>query len=438
MKHYDLIVIGFGKAGKTIAATASKKGLAVALIEKDSTMYGGTCVNIGCLPSKRLIIDALNHKDYSESIQEKKTLITLLRQANYKKMNDSEVEIIDGTASFIDANIVEVVSDNHKHRYSADRFIINTGAKAFIPPIKGIESNPYVYTAETIMNLEVLPKKLAVIGGGYIGLEFASMYAHFGSEVTVIQDGSIFLPREDEDIAELVLENLKQKAVQVVTSAKVEGFDANKVIYSVDNKKTELEVDAILIATGRRANIDDLNLEKAGIKLTDRKLIETDEHLRTSASHIYAAGDVCSPLQFTYVSLDHSRVIIDSIFGEQERTVDDYGVFAYTVFIDPNLSKVGLNEKEAKAAGKSYRVVKIDVNTIPNAKVIRKTTGMMKAIIDNNNNQILGAYLYCDKSVEMINFIKLAIDQKLHYEVIKNFMFTHPSMSEALNDLFSL
>lgn len=253
--------------------------------------------------------------------------------------------------------------------------------------------------------------------------------------MTVVQDGDAFLPREDRDIVDSIKAVLTSKEVNIVTGAEITRIDGSTLYYTQNEVEQSLTSDAILVATGRRPNTDELNAENAGITITKRGAVETDEHLRTNVPNIWAAGDVCGKLQFTYISLDDSRIILDDMSGQQKRTINNRGAFSYSVFIDPPFSRVGLNEVEAKAAGLTYRVVTLPANAIPKAKVLRKTDGMLKALIDSNN-KILGAQLFCADSHEIINFVKLAMDQNLDYQVIRDFIFTHPTMSESLNDLF--
>ncbi len=443
--NYDIVVIGFGKAGKTLAAKFSKSGKSVALVEKDKNMYGGTCINVGCIPSKRLITDASKSQNmefeekvqyYRESVVEKKKLTTALNKANYDKIASAGVEIIDGTASFKDNHHIVVSTKDGNVEIEAEKFIINTGSVTVIPKIEGADSKG-VYTSESIMNLEELPKKLTIVGGGYIGLEFASMYADFGSKVTIVQDGDIFLPREDEDIAKAIQEVLEAKGVEIVIGAKVTKAEEGKLYYEIAGEAKTLESDAILLAVGRRPNTDGLGCENAGVKLTDRGAVVTDEHLKTTADNIWAAGDVCGKLQFTYISLDDSRIIWDEIMGEDKRTTENRGAFSYSVFINPPFSRVGMSEKDAKAAGLDYRVLSLSANAIPKAKVLRKTDGLLKALVTSDGT-ILGAELFCEESYEMINFIKLAMDHGIKAKDIANFIFTHPTMSESLNDLFAI
>lgn len=448
MKKYNTIIIGFGKAGKTLAFELARKGEKILLIEKDSSMYGGTCINVGCIPSKRLITDSLHatkgnfdikKEYYRNAILEKRKLVEALREANYKKLVSAGVEVINGSAKFINNNTIEVNDiSGDRLQFIGEKIVINTGASPIIPDIEGIANNSKVFISETIMELEELPKQLTVIGGGYIGLEFACMYANFGSKVTIIQDGDTFIPKEDEDIADAVKSVLEEKGIEIITSAKMFKINEGNILYALNSEEKSLEGDAVLIATGRKANVESLNLDSAGIVLNKRGGIQTDEFLRTSAKNVWAAGDVCGNLQFTYISLDDSRIILEDMANTNNRTVNNRGVLAYSVFIDPPLSRVGMSEKEARDKNYDYRVVSMKTEAIPKAKVLRKTKGMLKAIIDNNTGYILGATLFCEESHEIINMIKLAIDYNLDYTVLRDFIYTHPTIAEGLNDLFAL
>ena len=422
MKMYDVIVIGFGKAGKTLAGQLGKQGKKVALIEKDNGMYGGTCINVGCIPSKRLITEAATAPTsdfaakaayYKKAIEGKRELTGALNKANYNKLIQDGVLQLEGK-----------------------QFVINTGATSVIPGIPGVKDSDKVYTSESMMDLDELPEKLTIVGGGYIGLEFAAMYANFGSKVTVVQDIDAFLPREDKDIADNIRSVLEAKGIEIVTGAKTTKIEGATLYYTVGDTDTVLEGDAILMATGRRPNTDGLEAQKAGIALSDRGAVVTDEHLRTNVPNIWAAGDVCGNLQFTYISLDDSRIIMSDMSGKGDRTTQNRGAFSYSVFIDPPFSRVGLSESEAKAKNIEYRVMNLPAAAIPKAKVLRKPEGVLKALV-GVDDQILGVQLFCAESHEMINLIKLAMDNNLKYQVLRDFIYTHPTMSESLNDLFA-
>lgn len=367
----------------------------------------------------------------------------MLRAKNYAKLADNpNIEVIDGTASFTSSSEVEVATDAGMEILRAPRIFINTGASSFVPPIKGID-RPGVYTSETLMDLEELPHQLVIIGGGYIGLEFASMYKAFGSEVTVLQDLETFLPREDADMAEAVLKAMETDGIKFEFGVKVEALEqaesGNVVKYRrSDGRETAVRADAVLVATGRRVNAAALRPENAGIELTKFGAVKVDEHLQTTVPHIYALGDVTGGLQFTYISLDDYRVVVSELFGDGSYTTAKRKNVPYSVFITPSYSRVGLNEKEAKEKGYNVKIGLLTAAAIPKAQVLRQTKGLLKAVVNADTNEILGAMLFCAESYEVINIIVTAMNAGLPYTSLQNQIFTHPTMSEALNDLFNL
>lgn len=452
MKKYTDVIIGFGKGGKTLAAKLAAAGHQVALVEASKKMYGGTCINVACLPSKFLENNARLSQSiggdfetrsafYKKVIANKKVLISALREKNYQKIA-GKVDVIDGFASFVDAHTIHVETDQGKMEINADRFFINTGASPFIPPIKGLVESQYVYLSETMMDNDCLPKELVIIGGGYIGVEFASYYANFGSKVTVIQDGKAFLPREDQEVVSLVEQSFEKRGIQLVREAKVEEIideEKNALIrIKINGESKEIKANAILIATGRRPNVEGLKLENAGVELTERNAIKVDETLKTTADNIWAMGDVVGGLQFTYISLDDSRIVTSQLLQDKKRTLNNRGYVPYSIFIDPPFSRVGMSEKEALDAGFDIKIARLLSMAIPKAKVINQPEGMLKVILDAKTDKILGAHFFCAESHELINLIKLAMDAGLPYQVLRDNIYTHPTMSEALNDLLSM
>lgn len=438
MKNYHAIIIGFGKAGKTLAGEFAKKGKTVALIEKSNQMYGGTCINEGCIPSKSLIVQA-DTKNYTNAVEQKEILITKLRQKNYDKLAQFDnVDIIDGTARFVNNHEVEIIG---QEKIKGDYIFINTGSTSVIPSIKGIENTQHIYTSATLMKEKNLPKRLAIIGGGYIGLEFASMYARYGSQVTVFEFHNRLVGREDEDIALEIQHILESQGVKFQFNSQVQEVsnqdDEVIIQYLQDNANMAEHFDAILLATGRRANTDELGLENTDVEIDQRSQIIVNEYLQTSVPHIYAMGDVKGGLQFTYISLDDYRIVKDHIFGNKQRTIHNRGYIPYSVFISPTFSRVGLSEQEAKQQGYEVKIAKLLTAAIPRANVDGKPEGILKAVIDAKTDNILGCVLLCEHSEEMINFVQLAMNANMKYQDIANHIFTHPSMSEALNDLFN-
>ena len=451
---YDAVIIGFGKGGKTMAGALGAAGKKVALIEKSDRMYGGTCINVGCIPTKSLVYRAglaaakggsFEEKAaaYKAAMEQKEDLTARLRGKNYQKLDSNpNITVIDGTASFQSPHVVEVEKDGRTFQVEGEQIFINTGSSAFIPPIEGLKGNPYVYTSEGLLNLTELPSRLVIIGGGYIGVEFSSIYASFGSKVTILQDGDIFLPREDEEIAGAVRESLESRGIRVMTGVKVKALEqaGGKALVAVDNGKEvqKLEAEAVLVATGRRPNTAGLNLEAAGVEIGPRGGIVTDDSLTTTAPHIYAMGDVRGGLQLTYISLDDFRIVKSKVLGDGSYTLKERGAVPYSVFLIPPFSRVGLSEKEAVEKGYKVKVARLAAAAIPKAQVLEQPAGLLKAVIDEETGLILGAHLFCQESYEMINMIKLAMDAKVPYQVLRDTIYTHPTMSEAFNDLFAV
>lgn len=451
MNAFDVIIIGFGKGGKTLAAEFAKRGQKVAIIERSDKMYGGTCINIGCIPTKTLVHQAKmasalkdatfeeRSEFYRNAVSVKESVTSALRNKNYHNLADNpNVTVYTGIGSFVSADVVAVRTATEEIRLTSKQIIINTGAETVIPPIEGVAGNPFVYTSTSIMELADLPRRLVIIGGGYIGLEFASMYASFGSQVTVLESYPELIAREDRDIAASVKETLEKKGIVFRMNAKVQSVNRveDKAIVTFADSQTNevfvLEADAVLLATGRRPNTKDLNLEVAGVEVDVRGAIIVDEYLKTTNPNIRAVGDVKGGLQFTYISLDDYRIVREDLFGDKERRTGDRNPVSYSVFIDPPLSRVGLNEEEARRQNRDIIVKKLPVMAIPRAKTLGETDGLLKAIIDKNTGKILGCVLFAPDSGEVINTVAVAMKTGQDYTFLRDFIFTHPSMSEAL------
>lgn len=457
MKKYDAIIIGFGKGGKTLAADLANHGWNVAVVERSTGMYGGTCINIGCIPTKALVHYAQvtgyrrpstfeqYAEEFKQAILAKEKLTSLLREKNFKNLDDREtVTVYTGEASFRSPYEIVVKTDTDSFLLEGEKIFINTGATTIIPTISGIEDNPYVYTSTSIMELEKLPRHLVIVGGGYIGLEFASMFAGFGSKVTILEAGEVFIPREDRDIADSVKSTLEKKGITIHLNTVVQTIEQDveraAVICrnAIPGDTLRLDAEAVLLATGRKPNTESLNLQAAGIRTTNRGAIEVDSKLRTNIPNIWAIGDVHGGLQFTYLSLDDYRIIREELFGNGFRSLDDREAVAYSVFIDPPLAHVGLNETQARKMEKNIKVASLPAAAMPRTRTIEQTDGLLKAVVDADNGKILGCTLFCAESSEVINTVSLAMRLGQDYTFLRDSIFTHPSMSEALNDLFGL
>lgn len=454
MKKYDAIIIGWGKGGKTLANFLAGKSQKVAIIEKSNKMYGGTCINVGCIPSKSITnsteildkkqLENLNDREnfYTESINKKNKLISALREKNYEMLNVKEtVDIYDGVGSFVSENIVNIKTDTEDIQIEGDKIFINTGSTTIIPNIKGIKESKNILTSTSLMDTETLPKELVIIGAGYIGLEFASSYSKFCSKVTVIDTATEILKREEKEVADRVKTILENQGVKFILGASVEEIKDNEnssvVVAKVENNEIlEISAEKVLVAVGRKANITELCLENAGVKTDERGNIIVNEKLETTTSNIWAMGDVKGGLQFTYISLDDFRIIKDNVYGNGQRSLNDRNVVPYTMFISTPFSRVGMTEKEAIEKGFNVKVGKLEAMAIPKGKIVGNSEGLLKVVVDANNDKILGATLLCNNSHEIINIIALAIKAEQPYQIIRDMIFTHPTMAEALNDLF--
>ncbi len=442
-KHVKNLIIGFGKGGKTLAAFLAKRGEPVVLVEQSADMYGGACINIACIPTKSLIVEAEKGTDYPRAYEIKEQLTASLRQKNFEKIAGLEnAEVITGKAAFASQNEVTVqLAAGGEVRIEAERIFINTGSQPSIPPIEGIGSEK-VFTSAGLIAEAGRPEKLVIIGGGFIGLEFADMFAKFGTQVTVLDRHAQFLPDEDEDIAGELFKVLTEKTIHLVNDASVEKVEdvSNGLVtvyFTQNGHQKSLTANAVLLATGRKPSTDDLNLAAAGIQTGKRGYIQVDDQLKTNAPNIWAIGDCNGGPQFTYISLDDFRIIRNQLAGNKQYTsLKDRQPFPTCVFVTPPLAQAGLREKEAHKKGYEVKVFKIQASTIPKAAILNERRGVLKAVVDAKTDRILGCTFFCAEAHEMINTVQLAIHAGVTYDTLANMIFTHPSMTEALNDLF--
>ena len=441
MQEFKNIIIGFGKGGKTLAKNLAAKGESVLVVEKSKKMYGGTCINIACLPSKNLIINAQRGIKFEDAVKQKDEMTTALRNKNYHMVADEETAtVLDGTAKFIDNHTIEIALDSgEKTKIKGERIFINTGATPIIPQVKGLKESKYILDSTAAMDQNSLPNELVILGAGYIGMEFASMFARYGAKVTVLDTNEKFLKREDDDISEMIFNDLSQDGIEFNLGVKVvevrDLSDKVEIVYEINGQKRTVKADKLLVATGRKPVTEGLGLENTDIKLDERGAIKVDDYLRTTAENVWAIGDVKGGPQFTYISLDDFRIIFDQLYGKGERKVSDRKSVPYSVFTTPALSRVGLNEVEAKNKGIEYKLFKLAATSIPKAKVIGNTRGMYKILVNPDTEEILGATIYGEESYEVINLIALAMKAKLPYTLLRDQIYTHPTMTEALNDV---
>ena len=438
MLTYDLIVIGFGKAGKTLAAKMASQGKKVALIERSKAMYGGTCINIACIPTKTLLVAAEKGLTFDQVMAEKNAVTSRLNNKNYAGVSGAGVDIIDGEAHFLSNKVIEIVAGDEKEELTAETIVINTGAVSNVLPIPGLTDTKNVYDSTGIQNLKELPKRLGVLGGGNIGLEFAGLYNKLGSQVTVLDAAPVFLPRVESSIATLAKKYMEEDGIQLLQNVRTTQVknDGDEVV--VVTEDGEFRFDALLYATGRKPNIEPLHLENTDIELTERGAIKVDKHLETSVPGVFAAGDVNGGLQFTYISLDDFRILYSYLAGDGSYTLEDRKNVPTSMFITPPLAQIGLTEKEAQEQGLPIAVKEIPVAAMPRGHVNADLRGAFKAVVNTETKEIVGATIFSAGAQEIINILTVAMDNKIPYTYLSKQIFTHPTLAENLNDLFAI
>lgn len=448
----DVLVIGWGKGGKTFAGQAAAAGQSVAVVEQSAAMYGGTCINIGCVPTKALIHSASEkrssddeQKFFEGAVAYRDALIGKLNDVNFHMLADQDtVTVVDGRARFVGPREIEVTPSAGGRgtaqplRITARTVVINTGAEPVMPPLGGIEL-PGVYDSTTIQHADPFPKRLLVIGGGPIGLEFASMFTDFGSQVTVINRGDAILPREDDDMRRVVVDVLTESGMALRTGESARAIEAHDGALAVTLTGGEvLEADAVLVATGRRPATGGLDLEAAGVEVDERGAVIVDDHLRTSAEGVFAMGDVHGGPQQTYLSLDDSRIVLSAVTGDGSRRVSTRAAVPTTTFITPPFSAVGMTEGEARDAGRSVKTATAmvaDIKAMPRPKAVQDPRGAIKFVVDADTDQVLGARLFHVDSQEVINLVALAMRAGVTAKELRDGIWTHPSSTEALNEV---
>ncbi|MEU8802377.1 FAD-dependent oxidoreductase [Spirillospora sp. NPDC048819] len=449
----DLLVVGGGKAGKSLAMDRAKAGWSVAMVERDK--IGGTCINVACIPTKALVgsaraIAAARHAgvmgvelDGEPTVvldalrRHKESVVGGMVDAHRTMFQDSGMDFIMGTARFVAPRTVQIATGDGALRLVRGKdVVLNTGTTPALPDVPGVAESE-VWTSETILRLTRLPATLLILGGGYVGCEFASMFAHFGSKVVLVQGPSQVLPREDGDIAGEVAQILSGQGVEVrtgVRAASVRREPGHGPVTLTLEDGSVLEGDELLVATGRAPVTAELGLEAAGVRLTGRGFVEVDDRLRTSAEHVWAAGDVAGSPQFTHASWHDFRVLRANLTGADASTAGR--LVPYTVFITPELARVGMTEAEARAAGHRVTVAKIAVSAIPRAKTLHDQTGVWKAVVDADSDAILGAALLGHNAGEVISAVQMAMMGGLPYQSVRDAVLAHPTMGEGLNLLF--
>ena len=455
-EHYDAIVIGTSQGGRFLPIELSKAGQKVALVERDQ--LGGACVNTGCTPTKTMVASArLAHQarrsaeygvrigpvsvDLAAVRERKRTMVAGARQNYASRLTQDGLDLIEGEARFTGPKAVEIALKNGVTRQiSAPVIVIDTGTRPKPLAITGAD-DVSVLDSTSIMELDELPQHLIILGGGYIGLEFGQMFRRFGSRVTIIQHAARLLMNEDEDISDEVAAILREDGITVLTSStpvaveRAAGGRVRLTIRTADGEQ-ELEGSHLLAAIGRIPNTEALNLEAAGIRLNDQGFIAVDEYLQTSIPGVSAMGDVTGSPAFTHSSYDDYRILHANLVRHEKASTRDR-IVPYTVFIDPQLGRVGLTEREARTRGRAIRVAKLPMNAVIRAIETGETRGFMKAVIDEDTRQILGCAILGSEGGEIMTAIQVAMLGKLTDTAMANAIFTHPLLAEGLNTLFA-
>ena len=452
--HYDAVVIGSGQGGTPLSIALAKAGMRTALIERKHV--GGTCINEGCTPTKTMIASgrvaylARRAADYGVHTgpigidlkrirQRKREIVDKFRNGSQAKIEKTTgLDLIFGEATFTGPKQIVVSSKETAERtISAQRIFINAGTRAATPKLEGLEAVPFLDNI-SIMELEDLPEHLMVLGGGYIGLEFGQLFRRLGSRVTIIQAGKQLLDHEDADIAEEVTKILRQDGIEILLNAKatrVDRFKESLRLHVQSEQASDLDGSHLLIATGRTPNSDALNLPAAGVQTDNRGFIKVNDRLETSAEGVYALGDIKGGPAFTHISYDDFRILRANVIEHKNASTKDRQI-PYCVFIDPQLGRIGLSEQEARAQNRKIRVAKLPMTSVARALETDETRGFMKAIVDAETNQILGAAILGVDGGEVMSVIETAMMGKLPYTALRDATYAHPTLAESLNNLF--
>ncbi len=454
-EQFDAIVLGSGQAGTPLSTALAEAGMRTALIEREHV--GGTCVNEGCTPTKTMVASArvayLARRaadcgvhtgdiriDMERVRQRKRDIVNSFRNGSQGRIEKTaNLELIFGEASFTGVRSLLVrQKDGGQRTLTAGKTFINAGARPSVPVLDGLKSVPFL-DSTSIMELATVPEHLLVLGGGYVGLEFGQMFRRFGSRVTIVQSAGQLLDREDPDIAEEVARILQQDGVEVLLNAnanRVSRSDASiRLEVQQQGHSTALAGSHLLVATGRVPNSDTLNLAAAGVRTDDRGFIKGNSRLETTANGVYALGDIKGGPAFTHISYDDFRIIRTNLIEKGSATTDGRLV-PYTVFIDPQLGRIGRTETEARKQKRNIRVAKLPMTSVARALEVDETRGFMKVIVDGETNQILGAAVLGIEGGEVMSAIEIAMMGKLPYTALRDGVFAHPTLAESLNNLF--
>ncbi len=454
-QQYDAVVIGSGQGGTPLSVALAQAGMRTALIERKHV--AGTCINEGCTPTKTMVASgrvaylagrAADYGVHTGAIsidmqrvrQRKREIVDKFRSSSESRIKQTaNLELICGDARFTGAKTVEVrLTDGSQRVISANNVFINTGTRASRPRLNGLNEIPFLDNA-SIMELDSVPEHLLILGGGYIGLEFGQLFRRFGSRVTIVQSGGQLLTREDPDVADEVAKIFQQDGIAVLLEAKATRVSRSNGSIRLDVQQkadsATLSGSHLLVATGRVPNSDTLNLTAAGIQTNDRGFVSVNERLETTADGVYALGDIKGGPAFTHISYDDFRIIRSNLLEKKAASTHNRLV-PYTVFIDPQLGRIGATENEARSQGRKIRIAKLPMTSVARALEVDETRGFMKAVVDVETHQILGAAVLGIEGGEVMAAIEIAMMGKLPYTALRDGVFAHPTLAESLNNLF--
>jgi pyruvate/2-oxoglutarate dehydrogenase complex dihydrolipoamide dehydrogenase (E3) component len=458
MDQFDAIIIGSGQAGGPLSTALAQAGKKTAIIER--THVGGTCINEGCTPTKTMVASArvayLTRRaaDYGVETgpvsvdmkvvrKRKRDIVESFRTGSERRIESAKGDdLLMGEARFVEPKVVAVRLDTGETcMLTANTIFINAGDRPAIPPINGIENVPTL-DSTSIMELDSVPEHLLVFGGSYIALEFGQMFRRFGSKVTIIQRSAHLLSREDTDIADAVAQILREDGIEILLETTVSHVGQSLVggiemVVQTAGAERNLTGSHLLVAAGRVPNTDWLNVEAAGIETDKHGFIRVNDRLETNVPGIYALGDIKGGPAFTHISYDDFRIIRTNLLEHGNASIRDRLV-PYTVFIDPQLGRVGLSETEARASGRAIRVAKMPMNYVARALEVDESRGFMKAIVDAESGQILGCAILGIEGGEIMAMLEIAMMGKLPYTLLRDGVFAHPTLAESLNNLFTM
>ncbi|WP_256840845.1 FAD-dependent oxidoreductase [Ornithinimicrobium cryptoxanthini] len=446
--HTEILVIGWGKAGKTLAGALGRAGKSVTLVEQSTDMVGGTCINIGCVPTKALVHQADVRREDDDPaayfrgvVQSRDILIDKLNAANREMLEsvDQVRLVVGGRAEFTGPKQVRVIGGADELDITADAVVINTGAVPRTLDVPGA-GGPRVHDSTSIQHVDPFPARLAIVGAGPVALEFASMFAQFGSDVTLLEHGARILRSEDEDVADSVRQALEDQGVRILTQAQTTAIEDAADWVKLRTGVGDVTADAVLVAVGRLPATEGLGLGAAGVDVGQRGEVVVDDLLRTSAEGVWAVGDVNGGPQQTYVSLDDHRIVTSQLNGSGGRSRADRIAVPTTIFLTPPLGRVGLSEHESREAGKVFQVhVKAvgEIAAMPRPKTLGETHGLIKFVVDADTDEILGAALHTVDAQELVNLVALAMRTGTTAAQLRDGIWTHPSTTEALNEVLA-